>query len=164
MRTFGHLVVLVTLWLLAWGEVSVANVLSGAAIATTLLVAFPWRGTAGSDIRLSGIGMARLGWYVVVQLVGSNIVMARQIVRPPSPTRPGVIAHHLEHPTADDVAPVFTSLHAQPVPWLDPAEITRAVLFFADEASAHISGTVLPIDAGNAELPVATSRASSSMK
>ncbi|MGW5074665.1 mycofactocin-coupled SDR family oxidoreductase [Rhodococcus sp. NPDC004095] len=56
----------------------------------------------------------------------------------------------LETPTRDDVAPVFQSLHAQPVPWLEPAEITRAVLFFAAEASAHISGTVLPIDAGNA--------------
>ncbi|TQF75106.1 NAD(P)-dependent oxidoreductase [Rhodococcus spelaei] len=56
----------------------------------------------------------------------------------------------LEAPTRDDVAPVFESLHAQPVPWLEPEEITRAVLFFAAEASAHISGTVLPIDAGNA--------------
>lgn len=56
----------------------------------------------------------------------------------------------LDAPTMDDVAPVFESLHAQPVPWLDPFEITRAVLFFAAEASAHISGTVLPIDAGNA--------------
>ncbi|MFZ2530662.1 MAG: mycofactocin-coupled SDR family oxidoreductase [Rhodococcus sp. (in: high G+C Gram-positive bacteria)] len=56
----------------------------------------------------------------------------------------------LEKPTADDVAPVFTSLHAQPVPWLDPEEITRVVLFFAAEGSAHISGTVLPVDAGNA--------------
>lgn len=56
----------------------------------------------------------------------------------------------LEKPTRDDVAPVFQSLHAQPVPWLEPEEITRAVLFFAAQASAHISGTVLPIDAGNA--------------
>ena len=56
----------------------------------------------------------------------------------------------LEKPTADDVAPVFASLHAQPVPWLEAEEITRAVLFFAAEAGAHISGTVLPIDAGNA--------------
>ncbi len=62
----------------------------------------------------------------------------------------GMLRPDLENPTADDVAPVFTSLHAQPVPWLEPAEITRAVLFFCDEAAAHISGTVLPIDAGNA--------------
>ncbi|MGV9744774.1 mycofactocin-coupled SDR family oxidoreductase [Rhodococcus zopfii] len=62
----------------------------------------------------------------------------------------GMLRPDLEKPTADDVAPVFASLHAQPVPWLEPAEITRVVLFFAAEAAAHISGTVLPVDAGNA--------------
>jgi SDR family mycofactocin-dependent oxidoreductase len=56
----------------------------------------------------------------------------------------------LESPTADDVEPIFRSLHSQPVAWLDPFEITRAVLFFAAEGSAHISGTVMPVDAGNA--------------
>ncbi|MBM7277225.1 mycofactocin-coupled SDR family oxidoreductase [Gordonia rubripertincta] len=56
----------------------------------------------------------------------------------------------LESPTIDDVAPVFESLHAQPVPWLDAAEITRVVLFLTDPANAHISGTVIPVDAGNA--------------
>lgn len=56
----------------------------------------------------------------------------------------------LEAPTADDVAPVFTSLHAQPVPWLEPEEVTRVVTFLAAEASAHLSGIVVPIDAGNA--------------
>ncbi|TQC42035.1 SDR family NAD(P)-dependent oxidoreductase [Rhodococcus sp. WS4] len=56
----------------------------------------------------------------------------------------------LETPGAEDVEPVFRSLHAQPVAWLDAFEITRVVLFFAAEGSAHISGTVLPVDAGNA--------------
>lgn len=56
----------------------------------------------------------------------------------------------LENPTADDVAPVFTSLHAQPVPWLEPEEVTRVVVFLAEEGSAHLSGVVVPVDAGNA--------------
>ncbi|KAF0966331.1 MULTISPECIES: mycofactocin-coupled SDR family oxidoreductase [unclassified Rhodococcus (in: high G+C Gram-positive bacteria)] len=56
----------------------------------------------------------------------------------------------LEAPAAEDVEPVFRSLHAQPVPWLDAAEITRVVLFLGAEASAHISGIVLPVDAGTA--------------
>ncbi|ASR02265.1 (-)-trans-carveol dehydrogenase [Gordonia rubripertincta] len=56
----------------------------------------------------------------------------------------------LESPTIDDVAPAFESLHAQPVPWLEAAEITRVVLFLTDPANAHISGTVIPVDAGNA--------------
>lgn len=56
----------------------------------------------------------------------------------------------LEAPTRADVEPVFASLHAQPVPFIEPEEITRAVLFYTAEAAAHISGTVLPIDAGAA--------------
>ena len=56
----------------------------------------------------------------------------------------------LENPTRDDVAPVFQSLHAQPVPWLEPEEVTRIVTFLAAEGSAHLSGIVVPIDAGNA--------------
>ena len=56
----------------------------------------------------------------------------------------------LEMPGAQDVEPVFRSLHAQPVAWLDAAEVTRVVLFLAAEGSAHISGIVLPVDAGNA--------------
>lgn len=56
----------------------------------------------------------------------------------------------LDAPTADDVAPTFTSLHAQPIPWLEPEEITRTVMFLTAQASAHISGIVIPVDAGNA--------------
>ncbi|MFZ2510481.1 MAG: mycofactocin-coupled SDR family oxidoreductase [Gordonia sp. (in: high G+C Gram-positive bacteria)] len=56
----------------------------------------------------------------------------------------------LEHPSDDDVAPIFTMLHAQPVPWVEAEEITRVVTFLAAEASAHISGIVVPVDAANA--------------
>lgn len=41
MRLFTRLLLLVALWLLAWGEVTVANVLSGTAVAAVLLVVFP---------------------------------------------------------------------------------------------------------------------------
>lgn len=56
----------------------------------------------------------------------------------------------LEMPTRADIEPIFASLHGQPVPFLEPAEVTRVVLFLADEASAHITGIVLPVDAGAA--------------
>jgi SDR family mycofactocin-dependent oxidoreductase len=54
----------------------------------------------------------------------------------------------LEHPTKDDVAGVMASLHVQPVPWLDPEEITAAVLFLCSEGARHITGTVIDVDAG----------------
>jgi SDR family mycofactocin-dependent oxidoreductase len=54
----------------------------------------------------------------------------------------------LEHPTADDVAPAMADLHGQPVPWLEPEEITAAVVYLASESARHITGTVLSVDAG----------------
>ena len=54
----------------------------------------------------------------------------------------------LEHPTADDVAPAMAALHVQPVPWLEPEEITAAVVFLASEAARHITGSVIDVDAG----------------
>ncbi|MGC4960746.1 mycofactocin-coupled SDR family oxidoreductase [Gordonia sp. DT101] len=56
----------------------------------------------------------------------------------------------LEHPERDDVEPIFRTLHGQPVAFLEPEEVTRAVLFFAAEQNAHITGTVLAVDAGAA--------------
>ncbi len=54
----------------------------------------------------------------------------------------------LEHPTADDMAPVMAGLHAQPVPWLEPEEVTRAVMYLVAEEAAHITGTVMDVSAG----------------
>ncbi|TWH37458.1 mycofactocin-coupled SDR family oxidoreductase [Rhodococcus rhodochrous] len=56
----------------------------------------------------------------------------------------------LENPTRADIEPIFASLHGQPVPFLEPEEVTHAVLFLAAEASAHITGTVMSVDAGAA--------------
>ncbi|MEO9223803.1 MAG: SDR family mycofactocin-dependent oxidoreductase, partial [Acidimicrobiales bacterium] len=33
-------------------------------------------------------------------------------------------------------------------PWVDASEVTRVVLFLADPASAHLTGIVVPVDAG----------------
>jgi multicomponent Na+:H+ antiporter subunit E len=107
----GRVAMLVGLWLLAWGEISLANVLSGVLVAVALLVAFPARRPSDGDVRLSLRGIARLVAYVVSQLLQSNVLMARQIIRPPRPARPGVLAHRLEHPT-DEVVTVVSSIVA----------------------------------------------------
>jgi SDR family mycofactocin-dependent oxidoreductase len=54
----------------------------------------------------------------------------------------------LEHPTREDVAVPMTSLHVQPVPWLEPDEVTAAVLFLCSEGARHITGSVIDVDAG----------------
>lgn len=54
----------------------------------------------------------------------------------------------LAEPTRDDVASVMTTLHVQPVPWLEAEEITAAVVFLCSEGARHITGSVLDVDAG----------------
>ena len=51
-------------------------------------------------------------------------------------------------PTREDVAPVMATLHVQPVPWLEPEEVTAAVVFLCSEGARHITGSVIDVDAG----------------
>jgi SDR family mycofactocin-dependent oxidoreductase len=60
----------------------------------------------------------------------------------------GLMRPDLEHPTREDVEPGMTALHVQPVPWLEPEEITAAVVFLASEGARHITGSVIDVDAG----------------
>jgi SDR family mycofactocin-dependent oxidoreductase len=52
----------------------------------------------------------------------------------------------LEQPTAADAAPVLAALHLQAVPWLQPEEVTEAVLFLL--GAQHVTGTVIDVNAG----------------
>ena len=67
MSVLARVVLLMALWLLAWGEVSVTNLVSGAAVITVLLLAFPAGAT--TRVRMNLPAVARLAGYVSVQLV-----------------------------------------------------------------------------------------------
>jgi NAD(P)-dependent dehydrogenase (short-subunit alcohol dehydrogenase family) len=56
----------------------------------------------------------------------------------------------LENPTEEDVRPVYRTLNALPVPYLDPDDISNAVLFLASDEGRFITGVALPVDAGYA--------------
>jgi (+)-trans-carveol dehydrogenase len=55
---------------------------------------------------------------------------------------------HLEHPTLDDAADAFLRLNALPVKWVEPVDISNALLFLASDEARYITGVTLPIDAG----------------
>lgn len=99
MRAARRVALLVAFWLLAWGDVSVANVASGLVVAAVLLVAFPPHRSAPTGRRLSPPGVARLALYVVGQLVPSNVLVTREILTRRSRVRTGVLAYPLEHPS-----------------------------------------------------------------
>ena len=61
-----------------------------------------------------------------------------------------LFAPHLEHPTEDDVREPFESLNILPgVAWIEPEDVSDAVVFLCSDAAKYITGVALPIDAGN---------------
>ena len=50
--------------------------------------------------------------------------------------------------TSQALAPRFQGLNAMPVPWVEPAEISNAVLWLAGDESRYVTGITLPVDAG----------------
>jgi (+)-trans-carveol dehydrogenase len=51
--------------------------------------------------------------------------------------------------TREEVAPVFQTLNALPIPWLESVDISNAVLFLASDEARYITGVSLPVDAGH---------------
>ena len=51
-------------------------------------------------------------------------------------------------PTRESAAPLFQAVNALPTPWVEPVDISNAVLFLASEEARYITGVTLPIDAG----------------
>jgi (+)-trans-carveol dehydrogenase len=64
----------------------------------------------------------------------------------------GLFAPDLEvqERTRERVRERFQALNLLPVPWVDPVEISNAVLFLASDEARYITGVVLPVDAGSA--------------
>jgi len=54
----------------------------------------------------------------------------------------------LENPTQEDAIPAFASVNLIPVPWVDPVDISNAVLYLASDESRFVTGHTLSVDAG----------------
>jgi (+)-trans-carveol dehydrogenase len=54
----------------------------------------------------------------------------------------------LENPGPDDMGVVAQMMHVLPVGWVEPQDISNAVLFLASDEAEYITGAALPIDAG----------------
>lgn len=52
------------------------------------------------------------------------------------------------HPTREKFAVPAGEMNALPVPWIEPADVSNAVVFLASDEARYITGISLPIDAG----------------
>lgn len=52
------------------------------------------------------------------------------------------------HPSRESAGAVMQGNNALPVPWVDPADVSNAVLFLASDEARFVTGATLPVDAG----------------
>ncbi|OHV52153.1 mycofactocin-coupled SDR family oxidoreductase [Pseudofrankia sp. BMG5.36] len=54
----------------------------------------------------------------------------------------------LTAPTKEDTIDAFQAMNIMPVPWNEARDISEAVLWLASDEARHVTGIVLPVDAG----------------
>ena len=59
-----------------------------------------------------------------------------------------LFAPGVENPTYEDFGETFTALNLIPVPWIDPVDVSNAVVYLASDEARYVTGVQLPIDAG----------------
>ena len=55
----------------------------------------------------------------------------------------------LENPGREDVKPGFQTMNLLPIPWVEPVDISNAIVWLASDAARYVTGITLPVDAGN---------------
>ncbi|MCE0767607.1 mycofactocin-coupled SDR family oxidoreductase [Pseudonocardia kujensis] len=154
----------------AWREVLDVNLTGVWNTARAALPHLVERG-GGSLTFISSIGglrgMPNVGHYVSAKhaIVGLMRTMANEFasqrirVNTVHPTNadtdmiqnPGtyrMFAPDAAEPSQEAALPAFLSLNAIQVPWVEPVDISNAVLFLASDEARYITGVTLPVDAG----------------
>jgi len=94
-RLSGMLVWLTVLWVALWGDLSVANVLSGLMISVAVLAVaheprLTRRGT-DDDLHIVPLAMLYFGLYVLYKLAEANLILAWTIIAPRNRILSGVV-------------------------------------------------------------------------
>jgi SDR family mycofactocin-dependent oxidoreductase len=60
----------------------------------------------------------------------------------------GLFRPDLAAPTRTDVVDSFTGTHLLPVPWIDPQDVSNAIVHLVTDAGRYVTATTMVIDAG----------------
>jgi SDR family mycofactocin-dependent oxidoreductase len=65
-----------------------------------------------------------------------------------SPAIYGQFLPGVEHPTREQAEEAFVSLQAMPIPYVEPSDISHAVLYLGSDESRYVTGMQLRVDGG----------------
>jgi len=54
----------------------------------------------------------------------------------------------IEHPTREQAAAAFGALNVLPVPWIEPRDVSNAIVWLCSDEARYISGAAIPVAAG----------------
>jgi SDR family mycofactocin-dependent oxidoreductase len=54
----------------------------------------------------------------------------------------------IDHPTKEDALEVFRAMQVLPTDYLDPVDVSNAIVYLASAAARYVTGVAFPIDAG----------------
>jgi multicomponent Na+:H+ antiporter subunit E len=83
---------IVAIWVLAWGSLTVANVVSGLLVAAVLMVVTPGGIGRGRRPPIRPLAVGRFLGYTIAEMVRSNVSLARDALRLELDLYPGVMA------------------------------------------------------------------------
>jgi multicomponent Na+:H+ antiporter subunit E len=118
-----YVVGLVGMWVLAWGSLSVANVLGGLAVAGFLLWLAPDKWTNRERLHVRPVATARLAAFVLGEVVKSNVVLIGAVLARRSRVHTGVMAVPLPD-CSDGLLTVISNVVAI-TPGTSPLHLTR---------------------------------------
>ena len=54
----------------------------------------------------------------------------------------------LENPGREDVKAGFQTMNLLPIPWVEPVDISNAIVWLVSDDARYVTGVTLPVDAG----------------
>lgn len=113
----------------------------------------------GSDPGGTGYAFAKRALSEYVHELATNLAprgMRANVVHPTNVNTPMLqsppmyrsFRRDLENPTREDAELAFPAMQAMPIPYVEPVDISNAVLFLASDEARYITGVQLRVDAG----------------
>lgn len=123
MNLAGFGAVLMAVWLLLWGSLSVANVLSGIAVVGIVLAVLPDSRFTTRRPPIRPVAIARLTVRILTDMVRANMVVTREILTRDSSINEGVV--EVPVPGCSDALLTFVADVLALSPGVMPIEVSR---------------------------------------